>query len=90
MLSANEEPDALCLSKHVIKKFGHARIFQMLDAADLYTDDASMKTVNTILYLAYKHSSTLKFLVSCDPIGGLNKEGTSDAVGGSISDPVET
>ena len=49
--------------KSVIKKFGDADIFQILDATEIFTDVASMKTLNAILYSAYKHSSTLKWLV---------------------------
>lgn len=54
--------------KSVIKKFGHAFIFYLLDATECPAEIASMKTVNAILYSAYKHSSTVKWLVACDPM----------------------
>jgi regulator of replication initiation timing len=49
--------------KSVIKKFGHAHIFMLLDATEIFAEVASMKSVNAILYSAYKHHSTLKWLV---------------------------
>ena len=55
--------------KSVIKKFGHGHILMLLDATEIYAEVASMKTVNCVLYSAYKHNSTLKWLVGCDPIG---------------------
>ena len=55
--------------KSVIKKFGHVNLWQMLDATEIGTCIASMKTVNAILYLPYKHGSTCKWLAACDPIG---------------------
>ncbi|KAL7552028.1 hypothetical protein ACHAWF_017126 [Thalassiosira exigua] len=76
--------------KSAIKKFGHANIFLMLDATKIYTDVASMKTVNAILYSAYKHNSTLKWLAGCCPIGSFHKDSIGDAHGGSISDPFAT
>lgn len=74
----------------VIKKFGHAYIFLLLDATESYADVASMKTVNAILYSAYKHNSTLKWLVGCDAIGTVWNDSITDGYPGSISDPVQT
>ncbi|KAL7549609.1 hypothetical protein ACHAWF_013483 [Thalassiosira exigua] len=76
--------------KSIIKKFGHANIFLLLDATEIYTDVASMKTVNAILYSAYKHNSTLKWLAACCPIGSFSKDSIGQAHGGSISDPFAT
>ncbi|EJK69405.1 hypothetical protein THAOC_09343 [Thalassiosira oceanica] len=74
----------------VIKKFGHANIFMLLDATECFAEIASMKTVNAILYSAYKHNSTMKWLVGCDPIGTVWDDSITDGYPGSISDPVET
>ncbi|EJK68248.1 hypothetical protein THAOC_10592 [Thalassiosira oceanica] len=74
----------------VIKAFGHAKIFMMLDATEITAQVASMKTVNSILYSAYKHNSTLKWLVGCDAIGTVWNESITDANGGAISDPIQT
>ncbi|KAL7529985.1 hypothetical protein ACHAWF_003195 [Thalassiosira exigua] len=71
--------------KSVIKKFGHANIFQMLDATEIYPEVASMKTVNTTLYYAYKHHWTLKWLACCCPIGSFHKDSIDVGHGGSIS-----
>lgn len=49
--------------KSVIRKFGHGNIFMLLDATEIYAQVASMKTVNAILYSAYKHNSTVKLVV---------------------------
>lgn len=76
--------------KSVVKKFGHANIFMMLDATEGFAEVASMKTVNAILYSAYKHSSTLKWLVGSDPIGAVWNDSISEGYPGSISDPVAT
>ena len=76
--------------KSVLKKFGHAKIFMLLDATEVYADVASMKTVNSILYSAYKHHSTLKGLAGCDPIGIVWDESISALYPGSISDVVFT
>ena len=74
----------------VIKKFGHANIFMLLDATEGFAEIASMKTVNSVLYSAYKHSSTLKWLVGCDAIGTTWDESISEAYPGAISDGVAT
>jgi hypothetical protein len=75
----------------MIRKFGHANIFMLLDATEIFAEVASMKTVNAILYLAYKHSSTIKWLVGCDPIGTTWNGSISDAgFPGAISDPAQT
>ena len=76
--------------KSVLNKFGHANICMLLDATETYAEVASMKTVNSILYSAYKHNSTLKWLVGCDPIGITWAGSISDGYPGSISDPVAT
>ncbi len=76
--------------KSIIQKFGHAKIFMMLDATECFADIASMKSVNAILFSAYKHKSTLKWLVGCDGIGTTWDESISDAYPGSISDPMQT
>ena len=54
--------------KSVVRKLGHALIFMILDATECFAETASMKTVNAILYSNYKHNSTMKWLVGCDPI----------------------
>jgi len=76
--------------KSMIKKFGHANIFMLLDATEAYADIASMKSVNAILYSAYKGHSTLKWLVGCDPIGTVWNESISAGYPGSVSDIVCT
>ena len=76
--------------KSVIKKFGHAHIFMLLDATEIFAEVASMKSVNAILYSAYKHHSTLKWLVGCDPIGTVWNDSISEGYPGAISDPIQT
>jgi hypothetical protein len=76
--------------KSVIKKFGRANIFELLDATELGAEVGSMKTVNAILYSAYKHGSTMKWLAACDPIGYMAGDIIGAGHGGSISDPVAT
>jgi hypothetical protein len=76
--------------KSVIKKFGHAHIFMLLDAIEIFAEVASMKSVNAILYSAYKHHSTLKWLVGCDPIGTVWNDSISEGYPGAISDPIQT
>ncbi len=76
--------------KSVIRKFGHARIFMLLDATEIFAVTASMKSVNSILYSAYKHHSTLKWLVGCDPIGTTWDDSITEGYPGSISDPMRT
>ena len=76
--------------KSFIRKFGHARLFMMLDATEIFADTASMKSVNSILYSAYKHHSTLKWLVACDPIGTTWDDSITEGYPGSISDPIQT
>ena len=76
--------------KSVIKKFGHAHIFMLLDATEIFAEAASMKSVNAILYSAYKHHSTLKWLVGCDPIGTVWDDSISDGYPGAVSDPIQT
>ena len=41
----------------------------LLDATKIGAEVASMKTVNAVLYSAYKHGSTYKWLAACDLIG---------------------
>lgn len=74
----------------VLRKFGHAKIFMLLDATEVFADIASLKTVNAILYSQYKHNSTLKFLDGCDPIGTTWSQAISNGYPGAISDPVVT
>lgn len=74
----------------VLRKFGHAKLFMLLDATECSADIASLKRVNAILYSVYKHSSTLKWLVGCDPIGTTWSDAISNAYPGAISDPVVT
>ena len=76
--------------KSVIKKFGHANICALLDATEIGVEVASMKTVNAIMYSAYKHGSTMKWLAACDPIGAVADPMIGAGHGGSISDPVAT
>ena len=76
--------------KSHIQKHGNAQVFMLLDAKEGFADTASMKTVNAILYSAYKHHSTMKWLVRCDPIGTVWNDSISDGHGGSISDPMFT
>ena len=76
--------------KSVIKKFGHANIFALLDATEVGAEVASMKTVNAIMYSPYKHGSTMKWLAACCPIGAVADSMIGVGHGGSISDPVAT
>ena len=76
--------------KSVIKKFGRAHIYLLLDATEIRAKVASMKTVNAVLYSPYKHSSTMKWLAGCDPIGAVADDMIGAGHGGSISDPVAT
>ena len=76
--------------KSVIKKFGHANIFELLNATEIGAEVASMKTVNAILYSAYKHGSTMKWLAGCCPIGCMADTMIGTGHGGSISDPIAT
>ena len=46
--------------KSVVRKFGHALIFMLLDATEGFAETASMKTVNSVLYSAYKRSFDLE------------------------------
>jgi len=62
----------------------------LLDATECFAHIASMKTVNAILFLAYKHKSTLKWLVGCDPIGTTWDKSITEGYPGSISDRVCT
>lgn len=62
----------------------------LLDATEGFAETASMKSINAILYSAYKGHSTMKWLVGCDPIGTVWNKSISDGHGGSISDPVFT
>ena len=76
--------------KSVIKKFGHANVWILLDATEIGMEVPSMKTVNGIMYSAYKHGSTLKWLASCDTIGCVADSMIGVGHGGSISNPVAT
>jgi hypothetical protein len=76
--------------KSVMKKFGHLHIFMLLDATEIFAQVASMKSVNAILYSAYKHHSTIKWLIGCDPIGTVWDDSISDGYPGAISDPIQT
>ena len=62
----------------------------LLDATEIGAETASMKTVKAVLYSAYKHGSTVKWLAACDPIGVVADPMTGLGHGGSISDPVAT
>lgn len=73
-----------------IKYLGHAKTFMLLDATEGYAEVASMKTVNAILYSAYKHNSTIKWLVGSDPIGTTWDESITEGYPGSISDNMQT
>ncbi|KAL7516134.1 hypothetical protein ACHAWX_001183 [Stephanocyclus meneghinianus] len=74
----------------VLCKFGHAKLFMFLDTTEVFADIASLKTVNAILYSQYKHNSTLKFLVGCDPIGTTWSQAISNGYPGAVSDSVVT
>ena len=74
----------------MIKKFGRANIYMLLDATEIGAMVSSMKTVNAVLYSAYKHGSTVKWLAACDPIGAVANPMVGSGHGGSISDPVAT
>ena len=76
--------------KSVLKKFGHANIFALLDATEIGVDVASMKTVNAIMYSPYKHGSTCMWLAACCPIGAVANLMIGIGHGGSISDLVAT
>jgi len=64
----------------------------LLDATEIFAEVASMKSVNinAILYSAYKHHSTLKWLVGCDPIWTVWDDSVSDGYPGAVSDPTQT
>ena len=47
-----------------------------------------MKLVNAILYSVYKHSSTIKWLVGCDPIGTTWNGSISDGYPGVLEQSV--
>eukprot|EP00978_Attheya_sp_CCMP212_P003638 scaffold7620_cov46-Attheya_sp.AAC.1 len=53
----------------VIRKFGKANIFMLMDATEITAEVASMKLMNSALYSAYKHNSTVKWLTGTDAIG---------------------
>ena len=55
--------------ENVIKKFGQAHIYMILDATKIGAETASMKTANTIFYSTYRHGSTMKWLAACGHIG---------------------
>jgi hypothetical protein len=74
----------------VVRKFGHAATFMLLDATEIFAEIASMKTVNAILYSAYKHNSTIKWLVGCDTIGTTWNDSITDGYPGAISDVAQT
>ena len=76
--------------KSFIKKFGRANIYLLLDATEIRAQVASMKTVNAVMYSPYKHSSTMKWLAGCCPIGSVSEDMIGAGHGGSISDPVAT
>ena len=62
----------------------------LLDVTEAYAEVASMKTVDSILYSAYKGNMTMKWLVGCDPIGTTWANSITRGYPGSISDPVAT
>ena len=57
--------------KSVIKKFGRASIYMLLDATEIGAEEASMKTVNAVLYSAHKNGSTCKWLAACYSVGAV-------------------
>ena len=70
----------------MIKRFGHAHIHVLLDAIKNDANVPLMKTVNTVLYLAYKHGSTIKWLAAYDLLGAVaNPTVESDTVGPSAT-----
>ncbi|KAL7528602.1 hypothetical protein ACHAWF_002622 [Thalassiosira exigua] len=77
--------------KRIIKEFGHANNFLLLDETEIYTADvAPMKTANDVLNSAYKRNSTLKWLADCCPIGSFSKGSSGQAHDGLTSDPFST
>ena len=76
--------------KSVIRKFRRADICMLLDATEIRAEVASMKTVNAVLYSPYKHSSTIKWLAGCCPIGAVSHDMIGAGHGGYISDPIDT
>eukprot|EP00562_Extubocellulus_spinifer_P031445 CAMPEP_0178710732 /NCGR_PEP_ID=MMETSP0699-20121125/17939_1 /TAXON_ID=265572 /ORGANISM="Extubocellulus spinifer, Strain CCMP396" /LENGTH=841 /DNA_ID=CAMNT_0020359303 /DNA_START=197 /DNA_END=2725 /DNA_ORIENTATION=+ len=74
----------------VVRKFGHAFLFLLLDATEERADTASMKIMHAALFSAYKHHSTLKWLVGSDPIGTVWDDSISNAYPGAISDNMQT
>ena len=76
--------------KSFIKKNGRANIYLLLDATKIRANVASMKTVNAVLYSPYKHSSTMKWLAGCCPIGLVSEDMIGAGHGGSISNTVAT
>jgi hypothetical protein len=53
----------------VIRKFGKSNIFMLMDATEIQAESAPMKLMNSALFSAYKHNSTLKWLTTTDEIG---------------------
>eukprot|EP00978_Attheya_sp_CCMP212_P012657 scaffold31656_cov58-Attheya_sp.AAC.1 len=53
----------------VVRKFGKANIFMLMDATEITAEVASMKLMNSALYSTYKHNSTVKWLTGTDAIG---------------------
>ena len=72
------------------QKFGHASTFMLLDVTEAHYDVASIKSVNNILHLAYKHHSTMKWLVGCNPIRTVWDESISSEYHDSVSNVVGT
>ena len=74
----------------MLKKFGHANIFALLDATEIGVEVASMKIVNVIMNSPYKHGSTCKWVVACCLIGAVANPMVGVGHGGSVSDAVAT
>ena len=62
----------------------------LLDATGIRVDVALVKTVNTVLYLAYKYNSILKWLAACCLIGVVLDKFIGRDHGGSTNNSIAT
>eukprot|EP00978_Attheya_sp_CCMP212_P021548 scaffold63058_cov69-Attheya_sp.AAC.2 len=74
----------------VIRKFGEAKIFMLMDATEIQAEIASMKLFNSALFSTYKHNSTIKWLTGTDPIGTSWDDAIPKGHPGGASDMVMT
>eukprot|EP00978_Attheya_sp_CCMP212_P008149 scaffold19021_cov44-Attheya_sp.AAC.1 len=74
----------------VLRKFGKAHMFMLMDATEITTEIASMKMMNSALWSSYKSHSTLKWLTGTDAIGNSWKDSIPKAHPGGRGDGVMT